>query len=1029
MAQPYYFRRYEVEDGLSSNTVYCSLQDTQGFLWFGTLDGLNRFDGYTFKTFRLSENERKYAGSEVITSLFGNSHSMLWIGTNRGLYRFNLRDETFTLIKQTKGLNISCVKQDANGQVWFVANFKLYSYSPKRAKVECYSPAIFFNASSVCIGENGYIWVSSPDGTIKRLNTTTRQFKSFDVFRHSAPVSSRYIVTIFNTQKEYLLIGTSNQGVKIFNKKNYTYRDILAYNQHRAQIYVRDFMHYKENDYWIATELGIFTYNLKTKKSVNLTKDYNNPYSLSDNAIYSLCRDREGGVWATTFFGGINYYPPQYNLFEKFFPDNRPGSISGNAIREICKDQYGNIWVGTEDAGLNKFNPASGKLRHYTATGAKTDISYTNIHGLLPVGKHLWIGTFEHGLDVMDIPTGKVVRHYNAGPDSNSLKTNFIVTFLKTRNGRIFIGTTNGLYIYNPERKNFSPIHLLNDTGPFIYSLLEDHQGNIWASTISRGVFCMDRHLKIRRFGYSSSAKDGLTNNKVNGIFESSDHTIWMTTDGGGLARLNRDGRTFKIFTTQNGLPSNFLFKILEDSQKNLWITTSRGLVCFNPQSQNIKIYTKSNGLLNDQFNYNSAFKDTATGYMYFGSVKGLIRFNPDRFKKNTYIPPVYITSFEVYNKELKINKGNSTLKASITQTDTIILRHDQSSFSIQFAALSYPSPEMTEYAYQLEGLDKGWTYLKTNRRAYFTELRPGNYIFHVKAGNTSGLWNKKDKQLVIIILPPWWASGWAYFIYFIVLTSVIFLTIRAYHLKIKDKNRRKLEIMAHRKEKETYQAKIDFFTNVAHEIRTPLTLIKGPMEKIIKKAEESPAIKKNLLIMEKNTDRLLELTEQLLDFRQVETNKFSLSFVEANIIFLIHDLQQRFQPLAEQNGILLTFESGVPSFNARIDVEAFNKILSNLLSNAIKYSEKTVLITFGDLGPTSNTFFIKVINDGPVISQDMKEKIFDTFFRIKDNNHKQGTGIGLALARSMAELMKGGLTLGAPENNMNVFILTLPIS
>ena len=357
--------------------------------------------------------------------------------------------------------------------------------------------------------------------------------------------------------------------------------------------------------------------------------------------------------------------------------------------------------------------------------------------------------------------------------------------------------------------------------------------------------------------------------------------------------------------TYSNGFPSNFILSILEDNKRNLWISTSKGVVCFNIATKRLITYTTVNGTLNDQFNFNSAYKDSK-GNMYFGSVKGMISFHPDEILNNEFIPPVYITGFQVFNQELNIADKGSPLKKSVTYTDKITLDYDQSTISIGFAALSYTEPEMSEYAYKMEGLDKNWTYLKRNRTAYFTHLVPGTYTFKVKASNSSGIWNQQETVLTIQILPPWWASNLAYACYTILAAIIIFYIIWYYHKRAEAKNKRKFELLAIAKEKEIFNAKIEFFTNVAHEIRTPLTLMKGPLEKVIKRSDDNPDIKNNLKIMERNTNRLIDLTNQLLDFRQTEIKGFSLNFVRANISELLEDTFTGFKFLAEQKNILV---------------------------------------------------------------------------------------------------------------------------
>lgn len=1025
-AQPHYFRHYQVEDGLSNNAVICSLFDEKGFLWFGTKDGLNRFNGYTFKTFRYDAANPKSIGSNFIHCLYQDKHGILWVGTENGIYQYHEKTETFTLLAGSPMDEIREIKMDAEENLWFIAGLILHKYNTKTGRLKMYSPTENFQATSLGITPDNHIWIGTPTGILQEYDPVHDSFTGFNVFAHSPRPASYWIEKVYATKKGTLLIGTSNQGVKLFDLKNQAYQDILTLNEDKTAIFARDFIEASEDEYWIGTESGIFIYNSKTGEFKNLKKQYNDPYSLSDNAVYTFCKDQEGGIWTGTYFGGLNYYPRQYVTFEKFFPKTGENSISGNAVREIRPDPYGHLWIGTEDGGLNKLDLKTGTFTVYKPDGTAKGIANTNIHGLLLTGDTLWIGTFEHGLDLMNIKTNRLIKHYSAGQNPYSLTSNFIYCIYRLASGTIILGTASGLFQYHKEKDRFIPFTGL--PALFYTAILEDSKGNIWVGTYRNGLYYLDANTKLlRHFKNEPENKSSLSNNRINCIFEDSNKTIWIATEG-GLCKLNEDKKDFKRYTIKDGFPSDVLYSILEDKKNNLWISTSKGLVCFSPFTHNIKRYTKANGLLSDQFNYNSAYKDPE-GIMYFGSVKGLIRFDPETFIQNTFSPPVHITGIQVYNQELMINKKGSPLHQSIILTDTLILNHKQSSFSIDFAALSYTSPKTTEYAYKMEGFDNNWTYLKTNRKAFFTKLPPGDYVFKVKAANSSGIWNEKETKLFITIEPPFWKSNAAYGLYAVLILITTFLIIRGYHHRVREKARRRAELFEHEKEKEVYQAKIDFFTNIAHEIRTPLTLIKGPMEKVIKKADEVPQIKNNLKTMERNTDRLLALTQQLLDFRKTETTGFSLNFTKTDIAELLNDHFMRFKPAAEQKNISFNLSNQAPPyFGAYIDEDAFSKIISNLLDNAIKYAAHQVEITLLPVEREDKTFIIEVKNDGFIIPYEMKDRIFETFYRIKNNGKNRGTGIGLSLARSLAELHKGTLELKTSDQTMNVFVLTLPV-
>lgn len=1023
----YYFRHYQVENGLSNNAVICSLQDKKGFLWFGTKDGLNRFDGYSFKIFRNDPDDSVSIGSNFIHCLYEDRNGILWVGTENGLYKYDAPTERFIHLDISNNAPIRAIQMDIAGNLWFIIGFTLIKYNENTGKARYYDIPHYFEATSICLSADGNIWVSTTLGKLEKYYAINDSFESHDLFINSGRGISKWIEKIFATTNRQILIGTSNQGAKLYNIASSTYRDILTYNKDKTEIFARNFVQTTNDECWIATETGIFIYNLKTGNTINLAKKYNDAYSISDNAVYTFCKDMEGGIWVGTYFGGISYYPKQQISFNKYYPMAGINSLSGNVVREIHQDNYKNLWIGTEDGGLNKMDISSGRFIAFKPSGNKNKISYTNIHGLLIDKDELWIGTFEHGLDVMNIRTGKVIRHYAEGNDKNALQSNFIYCLYKSNSGEIMVGTTRGAYAYNKRKDNFSPlpgIPLLN----WYSCILKDDKNIIWTGTYGNGINYYNTITKDSgNFSYSPFNKNSISSNRINSIFQDSKRNLWFATEG-GLCKYQQQTKNFKRYTTKNGFPTNFILSILEDSHQRLWISTSKGLVCFNPGTEQINIYTKESGLLNDQFNFSSAFKDDK-GKMYFGSVKGFISFHPDEEKNDSFIPPIYITDFQVNNTSIAVNQPGSPLKQSITYTSNVTLKHDQATFSIDFASLSYTAPAMSNYTYIMEGLQNDWIYLKQNRKVYFTELAAGTYKFKIKATNYNGKWNDNTASLVITILPPWWASKWAYLIYLLICVLIIYLFTKNYHQRIKEKNKIKIEHLEIQKDKELYEAKMDFFTNIAHEIKTPLTLIKGPLEKIIKRTTDVPEdIKLHLSIVDKNTNRLVKLTNQLLDFRQTEIKGFSINFVNANVSEITKEIVDNFKLLADQKNIQFHFVEVPGNLYAEIDVEAFEKILGNLLSNAIKYAKSKIEVYLLPVNRENNTFTIEIRNDGYLIPIEQREKIFEPFVRLKETEKQKGTGIGLALARSLTELHKGILNIKEPDNNMNTFFVKMPV-
>jgi signal transduction histidine kinase/ligand-binding sensor domain-containing protein len=1010
-AQTYYFRHYEVENGLSNNTVFCSTQDRDGFMWFGTKDGLNRFDGYRFKLFNIDNPDRTNISRDLVGSVACDRDGKLWVGTDKGLYFFNMQQEKLVpFIDTLRDIhNIYC---DQKGRLWFISDHTVGKYDFQKKSLRLYPGGKYFHATTVGESPDGTMWIATMDGQLCRYDDATDDFTRFNLFTHSPVPLSRFIQTIFFDEKGSIFVGTTSQGIKQFNIASGDYSDILTYNADGTIIYVRDILSNGDNELWFATESGIYILDRNTGKFQNLRKKFLDPYSISDNAVYTLYKDKEGGIWAGTYFGGLNYYPKQYFAFKKFFPDHSRETISGSAVRDIREDKFGNLWVGTEDAGISKLNPQRNEIVHYLPTGAPGSISNSNIHGMLNVGNDLWIGTFERGLDIMDIKTGKVRKHYRSGPGPNDLKSDFIVTMLQAKDGSIYLGTSLGVFRYNAAKDNFDALPALPPR--FYPALLQDSEGLIWAGTHGDGAWCLDPVSgKAVHYNNERGNKNSLSASFVNAIHEDKDGNIWFGTEGGGLSKLEKSSGQFSRYTTYDGLPSNFIFKVLEDNRNSLWITTSKGLVNMNTRDGKMTVYTRANGLLNDQFNYNSGYKD-AKGTLYFGSVRGMITFNPSTFGESAFIPKVYLTGFQVNNREMEIGPENS-LKNSILHAEAITLPYNESTFSIDFAALSFTSPERTEYTYKMEGVDREWTLIKSNRRVYFTNLGAGTYLFKLRASGP-GFAGLHEKNLVIKVLPPFWATNLAYFIYIITGLALLYYLLRSYH-----------KVHESKKQKEIYEAKIDFFTNIAHEIKTPLTLINGPVDNLRDLVEEVPLIKQDVKMLERNTKRLVDLVNQILDFRQVESKGFSLDFSAVNLSELIKENYLSFEALAVKRKISCNINLPAAPVQIQADAEALNKVFSNLFSNAVKYAERMVYIQLINPAKDEQVIRIEVSNDGKIIPADMREKIFEPFVRLKESTKQKGTGIGLALARSLTELHGGKVYLSDERNGMNVFVLELP--
>ncbi len=1013
----YYFKHYQVDEGLLHNNVNCISQDRMGFIWLGTRGGLNRFDGYTFKSYVI---DRSKTGTNYIRSIREDKNGILWIGTASGIYKFTPDVETFEQVVAFPAANIRDIRIDSRNHLWVIARGTLYEYIPRTAKLVDYKLA----ATAIDIDETDRVWVVTPLNEVKKITLSDNTITDLALPGSQQP-EHRSITQIryFNNS---LLIG-SIRGLFRYDLNTRQMTPVLRKTEKDAEIFVREIFISPEKELsYIATESGLYIYNLRTSQITHLKKTPGDPYSLNDNAVYSVYADSRKGVWLGTFFGGLNYFSKENNQFEKYYPMNTPGSISGNAVREICEDKEGNIWIGTEDAGINIFDKTTGHFRQITSDDPMRGPSYPNIHGLLVDNKKLYIGPFFHGLEVMDLVSGRIIDRHPRITSRNNSMSNIVMSVFRTSEGRILIGTTgSGLFEYDPRSGKLTPVKYVPENS-YVYAITEDHAGTIWTGSLANGVFYYNPRTGQYGNVNFSHLKDTTKNSYiVQGIYEDRQHFIWLATEGGGLFKMDSTHRLIKRYTFADGLPTNNLYRILEDEKGNLWISSLKGLICFDPRTEAIRTYTKSNGLITDQFNYNSAYR-APDGKMYFGTVKGMIAFQPEQLTKDHTAPPLYITGLFLGN-EVQTPATLRGLKKPMLFADTITLDHLQTTFNIEFAALDFAAADAVRYRYKMEGVDQDWTYLTANRRAYFTDLPAGTYRFIVQAEDNLGYWTSNRRTIVITVLPPLWKSTPALIAYAVLLTGLLLLALLLHHNNLKKKNQHRLRLFELEKEKEVYHTKIGFFTNVAHEIQTPLTLIKGPVDWALCQINDASVVKRNLELVKKHTNRLVTLTSQLLDFRKMETNQFELTLTEVDISTLLTNTTMYFKPELEKRNLRWQIILPDKPVLAFVDEEAFSKIISNLLSNALKYSETTIEMRLYTVPAAPGYFKLRVANDGPPIKPEYRKKIFDPFFRIPSAIHLPGTGIGLSLARSLAELHKGSLELIADAGAFTVFELTLP--
>lgn len=1011
----YYFNTIDNRNGLSQNTVNAIVQDNTGFMWFGTKEGLNRYDG---QSFHIYNKENSGLGRDLISVLFIDRNSNLWVGTDGGVFVYSPQTDSFKPLDMASDTGViiseavTGIHEGEGGDIWLsIQKQGLFRYDAGAEKLHNVLPNTGATDITDFFFADGKCWVARyADNLYVTDLECTDSLKVFKDDSGREPFS-KDIIDHCLSYGSFIYVASANGLTRIDPETRRTTKLLNAYT--------RSLEFRNDRELWVGTESGLFIYDLVDNGITHLkAPNQEDRYSLADDAIYSIFKDREGGMWIGSYFGGVNFYPRQNIYFEKFYPHDGM-EYFGRRVREICKGPDGELWIGTEDKGLFRYDPEKDTLTPFH----HPDL-YSNVHGLCLDGDTLWAGTFSGGLNRIDLRSGKL-KHYSKEDGNNSLISNNIFSICKTRSGKIYLGTTFGLMCYEPDSDSFSLVEELGNI--FIYYVMEDRGGNLWAASYIRGAFRKDSVTgKWKQYSYDKEDPASISSNTVISIHEDTKGDLWFMTMGGGMCLFDPDEENFRRYSTADGLPNNTIYRMVDDLNGNLWVTSNKGLTCFNPADGTTRTYTMEDGLPGNQFNYQSGICDD-DGHLYFGSISGMIKFDPDSFKEYSGLPDIVITDFFLSNGPCTPLTPESPLEKSITCSERVVLKHGQNAIAFHIANLNYSTPQRTGLIYRMDGLDEGWRWLAPDHIISYSALPPGNYTLHIASADKTGQPEPNEKALRISIRPPFFLSPFAYFIYalaFMLIIAGIGLFMRDRELQDRRITQERFE---REKEHELYNSKIDFFTNIAHEIRTPLTLIKSPLENVLASKDIPEKDKEDLHIMELNTDRLLDLVNQLMDFRKAEKAEFELAFVECDVADMLRQICKRFHPLLQDHN--LAFEIDAPkSLKASADKEALLKIFSNLLSNSIKFADTFVLVR---LCEDRESMSLYVENDGPVVPVKSRDDIFKPFFQYKTGSASSmhpGTGLGLPMARSLAELHGGALFMD-DSTDTNRFILTMPIN
>ena len=1021
----YYFNIIGRDKGLSQSNVKAIIQDSNGFMWFGTRNKLNRYDGNTFKIFDCYDYVAQKQNNNI-SSLFEDREKHLWVGTDKGVFILDPQTEIFTYMntQTAEGITmtdwISDIGEDRDGNIWIVVpNQGLFRYIQDSKELKFYAfgkktVPDHGNPQSMCIDQSNRVWIGTNGKGVYLYDKQTDEFTQYLGDTNGNTLAGENIYTM-SDDGEHLILGIHEGKLRRINKRKNAVTDVNAPDVHYKIIRCIAKLN---NKLWVGTQYGIYIID---EEKGEVFRIYNDPmcsYSLSDNQVGEIYQDREGGIWVGTNAGGINYLSSSVLKFTRYIPLSREETISSKRIREIIEDNNQNIWISTEDAGVNIFSPEKQTFKKLGRDIGR-DLTSEQTLSLLNLNGDIWVGLFKKGLDIVSAGSYNT-RHYSGKQlDLNEFS---LYALGEDKFGNVWLGNAWGIYKGNKETMEF--VNMPEFGLCYTYDIMEDANDNIWIATMGNGVFKYNQKTQqIEHYTNQINDKHSISSNSVSSITETSNGDIWFATDRGGICKYDSKENNFRTVSLAEGLPDDTAYKIVEDKNGYLWFGTNSGLVQFDPQNFTIETYSTDNGLPSNQFNYKSALA-SSTGELFFGTLEGLISFFPERLEQNSFIPPVYITYIKHKNDEASGELYDKGTNSGYLQAKQITLQHDQNSIELGFVALSYACPAANQYAYKMENLDKDWIFTRDNQSVTYANLAPGKYRFVVKASNNDKVWNQEGASVEIIILPPWWKTWTANICYAILLIVCVWLTTRYYLYVSKKKTLEKQRMFESEKEKELYSSKIDFFTNIAHEIRTPLTLINGPLESLAEMDIKDHEIKKNVQLMQRNISELLTLINQILDFRKVDANKVTMNFVVGNISAIVDEVYQEFLPMALSINKKIELHMPELPVHALIDRGSFIKILNNLFSNAIRYSEHTIDV---ELEEDDMQFYLIIKNDGEIVPPEMGDKIFDPFYQLKKNaNINASSGIGLSLARSLAELHHGVL-LYKSNDGLNIFTLAIP--